>query len=108
MIGLLYSMQTKLKDPVAIFQGSKDKVVPPDQSEQIVEKLRQRGIPHIYCLYEGEGHGFRKQETIADYFKTNGAVHPGACIICTLNSVYSRTGWGRITRMNILDDFLFL
>ena len=58
-----------IKDPVAIFQGSKDKVVPPDQSEQIVEKLRQCGIPHIYCLYEGEGHGFRKQETIADYLK---------------------------------------
>ena len=57
----------RIKDPVAIFQGADDKVVPPNQAEQIVEKLRQHGIPHIYRLYEGEGHGFRKQETIADY-----------------------------------------
>jgi dipeptidyl aminopeptidase/acylaminoacyl peptidase len=59
----------KIKDAVAIFQGSEDKVVPPQQSEQIVEKLRQQKTPHIYQVYQGEGHGFRKQETIADYLK---------------------------------------
>jgi dipeptidyl aminopeptidase/acylaminoacyl peptidase len=57
----------KIQDAIAIFQGDSDKVVPPNQSEEIVKVLRQRGIPHIFRLYQGEGHGFRKSETIADY-----------------------------------------
>jgi dipeptidyl aminopeptidase/acylaminoacyl peptidase len=59
----------KIQDPIAIFQGDSDRVVPPDQSEDIVKVLRQRGVPHIFRLYQGEGHGFRKSETIADYLK---------------------------------------
>lgn len=55
-----------LSDPMAVFQGSVDRVVPPAQSEAIVAVLRQKNIPHIYRLYEGEGHGFRKSENIAD------------------------------------------
>lgn len=56
-------------DPLAIFQGSADKVVPPEQSESMVKVLQQRGVPHIYRLYDGEGHGFRKPESIMDYLQ---------------------------------------
>lgn len=59
-----------IRDPLAVFQGSEDKVVVPDQSEQIVKALRERGVPHLYKLYQGEGHGFRKIETIADFLQT--------------------------------------
>jgi dipeptidyl aminopeptidase/acylaminoacyl peptidase len=45
-------------------------VVPPNQSELIVEKLKQNRVPHIYKLYEGEGHGFRKNETLEDYYQS--------------------------------------
>ena len=58
-----------LCDPMAVFQGKEDKVVPPDQAEEIVKVLRQKGIPHIYRLYDGEGHGWRKSETIIDYLE---------------------------------------
>jgi dipeptidyl aminopeptidase/acylaminoacyl peptidase len=58
----------KIKDPVAIFQGEDDKVVPPNQSEAIVEALKANGIPYEYHLYPGEGHGFRKSETLRDYY----------------------------------------
>ncbi len=58
----------KIRDPIAVFQGKEDKVVPPDQAESIVQVLRERGVPHIYRLYEGEGHGWRKTETIAAYY----------------------------------------
>jgi dipeptidyl aminopeptidase/acylaminoacyl peptidase len=58
---------SRIQDPLAVFQGSEDNVVPPDQSEAIVQALASRGVPHIYRLYEGEGHGFRKSENIADY-----------------------------------------
>lgn len=57
-----------IRDPIAIFQGKEDKVVPPDQAETIVEVLRARRVPHIYRLYEGEGHGWRKTETIEAYY----------------------------------------
>ena len=59
---------SKINDPLAVFQGSDDKVVPPDQSESIVQVLRARNVHHIYRLYAGEGHGFRKSETIKVYY----------------------------------------
>ena len=54
----------KIQDPIAVFQGEDDVVVPRAQSDELVESLRRRGVPHIYHLYAGEGHGFRKEETI--------------------------------------------
>ena len=59
----------KIKDPVAVFQGEEDVVVPPNQSEMIVNALRANGVPHIYVTYPGEGHGFRKAESIKDYLR---------------------------------------
>src|SRR5690606_32161074 len=59
----------KIQDALAVFQGADDKVVLPNQSELIVDKLRHKGIPFIYTLYEGEGHGFRKNETLLDYYQ---------------------------------------
>jgi dipeptidyl aminopeptidase/acylaminoacyl peptidase len=60
----------RIADPVAIFQGAIDPVVPPAQSELIVAALRRRGVPHEYHVYEGEGHGWRKRETIATFWTT--------------------------------------
>jgi dipeptidyl aminopeptidase/acylaminoacyl peptidase len=59
----------RIRDALAIFQGSEDTVVPQNQAEEIVKKLRQQGVPFIYQLYEGEGHGFRKNETLLDFYK---------------------------------------
>jgi dipeptidyl aminopeptidase/acylaminoacyl peptidase len=56
----------QIRDPLMIFQGSEDTVVPPNQSEQIVAEIRKNGVPYVYQVYEGEGHGFRKQEHIVD------------------------------------------
>jgi len=60
----------KIRDAVAIFQGSEDKVVPPEQSEQMVRALQSNHVPHLYKLYEGEGHGFRKKVNLIDYYET--------------------------------------
>jgi dipeptidyl aminopeptidase/acylaminoacyl peptidase len=62
----------KIQDPIIIFQGEDDKVVPKEQSEQIVASLRRTGVPHEYHLYPGEGHGFRKTETIEAFYKALG------------------------------------
>lgn len=56
--------------PLALFQGDIDQVVPRNQSDQIVESLRRQGTPHIYHVYEGEGHGWRKPETIEHFYRT--------------------------------------
>jgi dipeptidyl aminopeptidase/acylaminoacyl peptidase len=50
--------------PVILFQGLDDKVVPPEQSRLIAEKLRTRRVEVEYHEYAGEGHGFRKAATI--------------------------------------------
>ena len=58
----------KIIDPMIVFQGTDDKVVPQVQSDDIVANLRRRGIPHEYHLFEGEGHGWRKPETIEEFY----------------------------------------
>jgi dipeptidyl aminopeptidase/acylaminoacyl peptidase len=45
--------------PLIVFQGLEDKIVPPNQSEVIVDALRAGGVPVAYLAYEGEQHGFR-------------------------------------------------
>jgi dipeptidyl aminopeptidase/acylaminoacyl peptidase len=54
----------KLKSPMIFFQGLDDKVVPPPQSEVMVDALRKAGVPVAYMMLEGEGHGFRKADSI--------------------------------------------
>jgi dipeptidyl aminopeptidase/acylaminoacyl peptidase len=50
--------------PVILFQGLDDKVVPPEQSRRMVRRLKQRGVDVAYHEFAGEGHGFRRAETI--------------------------------------------
>jgi dipeptidyl aminopeptidase/acylaminoacyl peptidase len=52
------------KVPVLVLQGADDPIVPPNQSQRIVDALRARHVPVAYVLYPGESHGFRKPETI--------------------------------------------
>ncbi len=56
--------------PLLILQGAEDAVVPPAQSEAIRDALAARGVPHAYVLYDGEGHGFRRQETVVHALET--------------------------------------
>lgn len=60
----------RIKDPIAVFQGDIDRVVPREQSDTIVASLRARGVPHEYHVYEGEGHGWRKSETIDAFYRS--------------------------------------
>ncbi len=54
----------RLTRPLIVLQGSEDPIVPPNQSEKIVDALRERGVPVAYLLFEGEQHGFRRSENI--------------------------------------------
>jgi dipeptidyl aminopeptidase/acylaminoacyl peptidase len=50
--------------PLIVLQGLEDPIVPPNQSEAIVDALREKGVPVAYIAFEGESHGFRRAETI--------------------------------------------
>ncbi|HSD97934.1 MAG TPA: S9 family peptidase [Sulfuricaulis sp.] len=54
----------RLSCPVIFFQGLEDKVVPPDQTEKMVNALRTKGIPVAYVPLAGESHGFRRADNI--------------------------------------------
>ncbi|MDJ0556012.1 MAG: S9 family peptidase [Microcoleaceae cyanobacterium MO_207.B10] len=53
-----------LSCPVIFFQGSEDKIVPPNQAEKMVDALKEKGLPVAYVCFEGEQHGFRRSENI--------------------------------------------
>jgi dipeptidyl aminopeptidase/acylaminoacyl peptidase len=59
----------QIRDPVAVFQGGRDPVVPQDQAEAIVKALRENNVPHLYVLYPEEGHGFNKSANVSDFFR---------------------------------------
>ena len=50
--------------PMIVLQGDEDEIVPPAQSEMIVEALKAKGVPVAYLLFEGEQHGFRNAGNI--------------------------------------------
>ncbi len=62
------SQADRLRVPLALFQGDSDKVVPQDQSDRLAGSLSKRGVAHVYTVFPGEGHGWRKSETIAEYY----------------------------------------
>lgn len=54
----------RLSCPMLIQQGADDKVVPPSQATAMADAVRAKGLPVALRIYEGEGHGFRRAETI--------------------------------------------
>lgn len=58
----------QIRDPMLVFQGEIDPVVPKAHSDLVVEALIRNRIPHHYQVYAGEGHGFKKISTILDMY----------------------------------------
>ena len=52
----------KIRAPLMVAQGAKDPRVNIEESNQIVEALRKRGIDVPYLVKENEGHGFHNEE----------------------------------------------
>jgi alpha-beta hydrolase superfamily lysophospholipase len=51
-----------LTAPLLVVHGAKDANVPPSESEQVVEALRERGRNVRYLLFEDDGHEIAKRE----------------------------------------------
>ncbi|HMM45138.1 MAG TPA: prolyl oligopeptidase family serine peptidase [Candidatus Macondimonas sp.] len=54
----------RIRAPVIFFQGAEDRVVPPAQCREMARLLRENGIAADYHEFPGEGHGFRRAETV--------------------------------------------
>ncbi|MEU9119085.1 prolyl oligopeptidase family serine peptidase [Streptomyces sp. NPDC048506] len=53
-----------IRTPFVLLQGLDDTVCPPAQAEQLLERLKDSQVPFSYLTFDGEGHGFRRAETI--------------------------------------------
>ena len=54
----------RLSCPIILFQGSEDRIVPPDQAQSMYQAVRAKGIPTAYLEFPGEQHGFRQAPNI--------------------------------------------
>ncbi|MGW8451787.1 S9 family peptidase [Streptomyces niveus] len=54
----------RITAPFLLLQGLDDVICPPVQCERFLDQLAGRGIPHAYIAFEGEGHGFRRADTM--------------------------------------------
>ena len=59
----------KIKAPLFVAQGAKDPRVNIDESNQIVDALRKRGIDVEYMVKENEGHGFHNEENRFSFYE---------------------------------------
>ncbi|GAB3275181.1 S9 family peptidase [Actinocorallia lasiicapitis] len=62
--------------PLYVVQGAHDPRVPQTESDQIVQRLRARGIDVTYDVYPDEGHGFtNRTNELAAYTKISKFLH---------------------------------
>ncbi|MEV6194641.1 prolyl oligopeptidase family serine peptidase [Streptomyces sp. NPDC051920] len=56
----------RITAPFLLLQGLEDAVCPPVQCERFLARVEEQGrrVPHAYIAFEGEGHGFRRAETM--------------------------------------------
>jgi dipeptidyl aminopeptidase/acylaminoacyl peptidase len=52
-----------------IAQGANDPRVNKDESDQVVDALKNRGIEIQYMVKDNEGHGFYNEENIFDFYR---------------------------------------
>ncbi|MFF7258981.1 prolyl oligopeptidase family serine peptidase [Streptomyces sp. NPDC008159] len=54
----------RITAPFLLLQGLDDVICPPTQCERFLARMEGRPVPHAYIAFEGEGHGFRRAETM--------------------------------------------
>lgn len=58
----------KIKAPVLLIMGEADDRVPLVHGIKMRDAMKAAGVPHEFHIYVGEGHGWRKQENIIDFY----------------------------------------
>jgi dipeptidyl aminopeptidase/acylaminoacyl peptidase len=55
-----------IRVPMLLLHGSRDPAVPPEQSAALAAAIASAGTPVEHHVYEGEGHGWSRPETVRD------------------------------------------
>ena len=58
----------RIKTPLFVAQGANDPRVNKNESDQMVEGLKKRGIEVEYMVKANEGHGFHNEENRFDFY----------------------------------------
>ena len=58
----------RIKTPLFVAQGANDPRVNKNESDQMVEALRKRGVEIQYMVKDNEGHGFHNEENRYDFY----------------------------------------
>lgn len=58
----------KIKAPLFVAQGANDPRVNKDESDQMVEALKKRGVDVEYMVKNNEGHGFHNEENRFEFY----------------------------------------
>ncbi len=59
----------KIKAPLFIAQGANDPRVNKDESDQMVEAMKAKGVEVEYLVKDNEGHGFRNEENRFEFYR---------------------------------------
>lgn len=60
----------KITAPLLVAQGAQDPRVNVDESDQMVEAMRNRGVEVEYLVKDNEGHGFRNEENRFEFYRS--------------------------------------
>ncbi|HUY86699.1 MAG TPA: LpqB family beta-propeller domain-containing protein, partial [Acidimicrobiales bacterium] len=60
------SQAQNICSPILVLHGDRDKVVPIEQSVELVSTIRESGGQVSFHVYEGQGHGWSDPSTVAD------------------------------------------
>jgi len=64
----LFNVQ-RIRVPLFVAQGANDPRVRKEESDQIVDALRERGVDVEYLVKDNEGHGFHNEENRFDFYR---------------------------------------
>ncbi len=59
----------KIEAPLFIAQGANDPRVNKDESDQMVEAMKEKGVEVEYMVKDNEGHGFHNEENRFDFYR---------------------------------------
>lgn len=67
----LTTLAPRIRAPFLLMQGTDDVICPPSQAERFLASVTERAVPvrYVYLTFAGEGHGFRRSDTISAALK---------------------------------------
>lgn len=92
----------RIRSPLVMLQGADDVICKPDQAQRIVDAAAARDLWQRYVVFDGEGHGFRKESSIAASLRTEAELYSyamGIAVDLSSNDLYAKGSISRDHRL---------